>query len=172
MGVLLTIARSFDVAGQPTVSLPEFGSFEDWSSLNRQAVVWLGEPDPLEPARDRNSLTALRDAPMLDLIRRIWGWYGEKLFELSQLIDRLNPVSRIFKGNSTGAKYDPTLSSLFKSICGKEPDTKVLSNKLRRFLNTPEILDGIGTVAIQYNPRENGHVSGCWSLKLLRVQEG
>ena len=168
---LLTISRAFDVAGRPETSLPSFGSFEDWSGLNRQAVVWLGEPDPLEPARDRKSLTAMNDTPMLELIRRIWGWYGERPFELSEIIDRLNPISRIFRTKGNVEKYDPSLAPLLKSICGREPDTKVLSNKMRKYLTTPEVLVGIGTLAIRYNARDNGHESGSWSLKLVNPVE-
>ncbi len=42
----LTVLRAFDVAGRPTQSLPAFGSFEQWSSYVRSALVWAGEADP------------------------------------------------------------------------------------------------------------------------------
>lgn len=47
----LTILRGFLQAGQPQAPLTTFGSFEGWSSLVRQAVVWCGLPDPCEGSR-------------------------------------------------------------------------------------------------------------------------
>lgn len=43
----LTILRAYEVAGRPGANdLPEFGSFEQWSSRVRGALVWLGQADP------------------------------------------------------------------------------------------------------------------------------
>lgn len=42
----LTILRAFVAAGAPEQALP-LGSFEEWSHLVRDALIWLGEPDPL-----------------------------------------------------------------------------------------------------------------------------
>lgn len=42
----LTILRAWFVAGQPKQPLTPWGSFEAWSDLVRQAVVWVGLPDP------------------------------------------------------------------------------------------------------------------------------
>lgn len=63
----LTILRAYFVAGSPKGSLPSWGSFEGWSDLVRQAIVWCGEPDPgltreefIESAdTERNSLREL-----------------------------------------------------------------------------------------------------------------
>jgi putative DNA primase/helicase len=41
----LTILRAFHVAGRPEQK-PPLGSFEDWSRWVRDALIWLGEPDP------------------------------------------------------------------------------------------------------------------------------
>lgn len=42
----LTILRAWHVAGRPRAKLPAWGSFEGWSSVVREAVVWAGLPDP------------------------------------------------------------------------------------------------------------------------------
>jgi putative DNA primase/helicase len=42
----LTILRAYIVAGAPKQSHP-LGGFEEWSRLIRDALIWLGEPDPL-----------------------------------------------------------------------------------------------------------------------------
>jgi hypothetical protein len=47
VAAILTILRAFHVAGRPKQTEP-LGSFEDWSLLVRDALIWLGEPDPCE----------------------------------------------------------------------------------------------------------------------------
>lgn len=42
----LTILRAFHVAGQPKQASQPLGSFEVWSRWVRDALIWLGEPDP------------------------------------------------------------------------------------------------------------------------------
>ncbi len=48
----LTILTAFILAGRPTVKLSRWGSFEQWSDLVRQSIVWLGRPDPYETVTD------------------------------------------------------------------------------------------------------------------------
>lgn len=48
----LTILRAYVVAGRPEVGLTHLGSFEAWSKLVRNAVVWIGMPDPLAPKKE------------------------------------------------------------------------------------------------------------------------
>lgn len=45
---ILTILRAWHCAGRPTQSLRAWGSFERWSSVIRQAIVWLDLPDPMD----------------------------------------------------------------------------------------------------------------------------
>jgi hypothetical protein len=42
----LTILSAYIKAGCPRTDIKPLGSFEGWSALPRQAVVWLGLPDP------------------------------------------------------------------------------------------------------------------------------
>jgi hypothetical protein len=46
LSAALTILRGFIVAGQPDQKLSAWGSFEGWSNVVRQAIVWAGAPDP------------------------------------------------------------------------------------------------------------------------------
>jgi putative DNA primase/helicase len=43
----LTIMLAFKAAGSPQQATP-LGSFEDWSSTVRDALIWLGRADPVE----------------------------------------------------------------------------------------------------------------------------
>ena len=62
LSAALTVLRGWVTAGRPRHDLPPWGSYESWSGLVREAVVWAGEPDPgltrvaLQTAADRNAL--------------------------------------------------------------------------------------------------------------------
>ena len=42
----MTILQGYCVAGRPSTGLTPWGSFEGWSALVRQSIVWCGLPDP------------------------------------------------------------------------------------------------------------------------------
>lgn len=46
LSAALTILRAWHCAGRPVADLPSWGSFESWSAIIRQALVWVGLPDP------------------------------------------------------------------------------------------------------------------------------
>lgn len=48
LGDVLTIIRAYYRAGAPVVDMPTWGSFEAWSRVVRQIIVWLGLADPWE----------------------------------------------------------------------------------------------------------------------------
>ena len=47
----VTILKGFFAAGKPRSPLKEWGSFENWTALIRQAIVWCGYADPGETRR-------------------------------------------------------------------------------------------------------------------------
>lgn len=51
----LTIMRGFFAAHEAHKALPAFGSYEAWSRLIRQAITWLGAPDPCQARLDLES---------------------------------------------------------------------------------------------------------------------
>lgn len=67
----LTILRAFHQADKPKAKLTPFGSFEGWSSLVRQAVVWLGYQDPCAGSRHL-SRESDEQAEALRLILQNW----------------------------------------------------------------------------------------------------
>src|SRR5262249_47719317 len=48
----LTVLKAFFAAGCPSQNVTQLGSFEAWSDLIRQALIWAGEPDPCEGRRN------------------------------------------------------------------------------------------------------------------------
>jgi hypothetical protein len=48
----VSILHHFILAGRPQQELPEWGTYEGWSALIRQAIVWTGLPDPADTRED------------------------------------------------------------------------------------------------------------------------
>ncbi|MDZ4683817.1 MAG: DUF3854 domain-containing protein, partial [Planctomycetaceae bacterium] len=71
LSAALTVLRAFHVAGRPSQRLPEWGSFEGWSNLIRNALVWAGQPDP---AAVRQELVDRSDVQAAALRSLIDGW--------------------------------------------------------------------------------------------------
>jgi phage/plasmid primase-like uncharacterized protein len=67
----VTILAAFCAAGRPDMRLKPWGSFEAWSALVRQAVVWVGMPDPAET---RVELSRQSDREAAALRQLLAGW--------------------------------------------------------------------------------------------------
>jgi hypothetical protein len=69
LGAALTILRGYCDAGRPDMELPAWGSYEGWSALVRNAVVWVGLSDPgktRQLLQDRSDVEAEALASLLD----------------------------------------------------------------------------------------------------------
>jgi hypothetical protein len=86
----LTILVAYCNAGRPDQFLTPFGSFEGWSGLVRQAVVWAGLPDP---CLTRTRLAETSDVTGDSLARLISAWRdyetGGGGLVASELVNRL-----------------------------------------------------------------------------------
>ena len=73
LSAALTILRGWHAAGRPRHGLTPWGSFEGWSGVVREAVVWAGLPDPgetrlaLQTSADRD---AIGMAALIDALER------------------------------------------------------------------------------------------------------
>ncbi len=67
----LTILAAFCQAGRHQQKLPTWGSFEGWSDLIRQAVVWCGQADP---GATRTELVEQSDREAIALRELLAGW--------------------------------------------------------------------------------------------------
>ena len=66
----LTIIAAWKAAGEPRADLPSIASYDDWSDLCRQPLVWLGQPDPATSLIDQISHDPDQDA--LGTFLRVW----------------------------------------------------------------------------------------------------
>jgi hypothetical protein len=123
----LTILRAYVVAGRPDQGLPAWGSFEAWSDLVRQAIVWAGLPDPgatrAKLARDSDS-----EGNLLRLL--LTGW--EEIDEdgngmlVSEVLARLT-------GDESATRWKPlreALGMMTGPKSGSLPTAKSLGMKL------------------------------------------
>lgn len=119
----LTILRAFCRAGRPQEKLKPWGSFERWSDLVRQVIVWCGLPDPGESRQElqehsdseRSALAALIDAwPQIDPEGR-----------------GLTTSAIIKKLEKSPAEYEAVLDAVLE-LCGKL-DSRSLGRRLSQF---------------------------------------
>ncbi|MBA4062992.1 MAG: hypothetical protein C0501_04655 [Isosphaera sp.] len=119
LSAALTILRGWVTAGRPRHGLPPWGSYESWSEVVREAVVWAGEPDPgltrvaLQTAADRNALAM---TVLLNGLRRIDP-------------DRQGLTA---SGIVEAAKTHPDLRAAVEDLAGRL-DTRPLGYALRSF---------------------------------------
>lgn len=86
----LTLLRGFVNAGRPDQKLFNFGSFEEWSELIRNAVVWAGFADPCEGNED---IQEKADTDVLAFAAVLQSWYDlfkEVPFSLAK-VARMEP---------------------------------------------------------------------------------
>lgn len=123
----LTVLRAYHLAGRPRAKLTPWGSFEGWSDLVRQAVVFAGQPDPAD------TRAALRENADTDAIA---------LRGLIEGIDRLDlarkglTAAEIVKAVHQEAEPSDWRAALLEAVdalCEGKPDSKKLGYKLRHF---------------------------------------
>jgi hypothetical protein len=82
----LTVLRAFFVAGRPQQRTP-LGSFEDWSSWVRDALIWLGEADPCQTMEDMRGADPKLEA-LTTVLEQWHAGIGESPISVRELIDR------------------------------------------------------------------------------------
>ncbi len=123
---VLTILRGYHLAGHPRAQISEWGSYEEWSNLVRQAIVWCGLPDPGET---REQLVEHSDREAGALRDLIGGWE-----ELDEDCTGLTASQAIEKLDRFHDRYD-RLRAAVMELCntpgGKLPGPRQLGNKLK-----------------------------------------
>lgn len=82
----LTVLRAFHVAGRPVQRSP-LGSFGDWSSWVRDALIWLGEADPCSTMEEMRGADPKLEA-LTEVIEQWDAVVGEDPINVRELIDR------------------------------------------------------------------------------------
>jgi len=135
LSAALTILAAFCRAGRPSQDLTPYGSFEGWSDLVRQALVWSGQPDPhLTQVR----LVEVSDVGAGALREFLLAWKGlhaDRPVVLSQML------AELYAPRPGLELVDPTAAAIMRAAienlvggpAGKTPSTRALGNRLRGF---------------------------------------
>jgi hypothetical protein len=120
----LTILAAYVQAGRPRHGLRPWGSFEGWSDLVREAIVWLGRCDP---ADTRDELSKAGDTEAANLAALIEGW------------DELDPdrrgltVAQALRKIAEEPLGHEALRSAIDDLCDGKVDGRRLGKVLQRY---------------------------------------
>ncbi len=131
----LTILSAYLKRGHASKNLKPFGSFEGWSSVVREAVVWVGLPDPcLTRTRLVESADTTGDA--LGQLIAAWRQYdwSERGVVVSEMLRELYPSNHgPTPSDDASVALRAALENLVNCPPGKVPTARQVGNKLRQF---------------------------------------
>ncbi len=115
LAAALTVLRAFHVAGRPRQGVGAIGSFESWSTLIREALVWAGWPDP---AAGRERIRSEADPAREALGVVLAGWmerWGDRPLSVRDIASELNEAggdAAVLRDafGALGRRYDGKLS--------------------------------------------------------------
>lgn len=127
----LTILRAYCAAGRPAMPVKSWGSFEGWSGLVRNAIVWAGLADPGTTRAELDDI----DANSSSLAELLTGWnelphnWGTTGCSAARALEVLHD-------DATGRRY-PRLRAALGELCptpsGQLPTPRRVGYVLRRF---------------------------------------
>jgi hypothetical protein len=155
----MTILRAYCNAGLPSQNLSSFGSFEGWSRLVREAVVWAGLPDP---CLTRTKLAEHSDATSdaLGQLMIAWKQYDplNEGIVVSDLVNKLYSREMLPRDVDSAAMR-ATLENLVGCPPGKAPGSRQVGAKLKLFRRR-----NVGGSYLDYNPDEYHRGGSVWRL--------
>jgi hypothetical protein len=127
LSAALTILRGYCDAGRPSQGLPPWGSFEGWSDLVRQAVVWAGLADP---GLAREELRLRSDSEASGLAALILAWPEIDVDGTGVTASAL--VNELDKERDDYQHLRATISELCPAPPGKLPGARSVGSKFRQ----------------------------------------
>ena len=153
----VTILAAYFQAGRPTINLPPWGSYEAWSSIVRQALVWAGQADPAETRVELSSHADLQAEATRKLVE---GWhlldpegYGLKPREV---LDALRHNAKEGYTDDGESLVREALDELIPNKRGDLPSTQSLGMKLAK------IRRKVVTGGKYIDSRSDGNHSNYW----------
>lgn len=135
----LTILRAYCAAGRPDPKLTPWGSFEAWSAIVRNALVWTGQPDPLL-TREALMESSDQDAVVLrDLLEAWHAIYGDAPRLLSAVLEDVDkPHAQ--SGSTYGERYQELREAITAFAGSDTPSTRSIAKRLQRMRG--RVVDG------------------------------
>jgi hypothetical protein len=156
----LTILCAYFDAGCPAQGGKPLGSFETWSDLIRQALIWAGEPDPCD---GRKGIEAASDPEFEAFHGLLTCWaqcYGTKAMTVKQAVRDVNSLSEdVGPPNEWNELFD-ALSAVDPHYTGKDLHPRGIGDVMRK--HQGRVIDGRRLI-------KTGAVGGVakWKLDIL-----
>ncbi len=137
----LTVVKAFFADGCPSQGLTSYGSFEAWSDLIRQALVWCGEADPCAGRRDFEATADASHDSNSGILTAWYACYAEVPKTLQQVVRDIGALAESVAGAPPNQWNDlrEALGALDSRWDGKTLHVKRIGNDLRtwqgRFYN-------------------------------------
>ena len=113
----LTILRAFHVAERPAPEgVSPLGSFEDWSLLVRNALIWLGCADPVASQRNLRKDDPMK-ARLEDVMAQWWDTFGNDNVIAADVIQ--SACERESSGYGNGKFIRPLLRDALLAVAGR-----------------------------------------------------
>jgi hypothetical protein len=143
----------------PRQNVSAFGSFEGWSRLVREAIVWLGLPDP---CATRTKLAEQSDTTADALGQLIAAWksydFTNAGIVISEMLNRLYAKEYPPRDDASNAMR-AALENMVGSPPGKVPSPRQVGNKLKSFRR--RVISG---VFLDSNPNEYNRSGAVWRV--------
>lgn len=155
----LTILRAYCNNGMPAQELSAFGSFEGWSRLVREAIVWAGQPDPCA-TRTRLAEQSDTTTDALGQLIAAWGEFDPHNtgVVVSDLLSRLYAKEYAPRDDASNTMR-AALENLVGCPPGRTPSPRQVGGKLRHFRRR-----NVGGLYIDSNPHEYNRNGAVWRL--------
>lgn len=151
----LTILAGYCTAGRPVEPVKPFGSFEGWSALVRQAVLWAGCADPCDTRRRLAEASDTKRASLGEMLAAWHNCYPDGgSVTVAELLEVLYPNGKKPEGESTdldAMKFDQLRLAVEACVppqTGRLPGATKLGAFLRSQRN--RVVDGL---AFDYGER-------------------
>lgn len=158
----LTVLSAYLRAGQPSGNLKPFGSFEGWSAVVREAVVWVGLPDPCL-TRVMLAETADMTTDAVGQFITAWRRYdpSDNGIVVSDVLNTLYPPQRdLAPRDEASVDMRAALENLVGCPPGKTPTPRQVGNRLRA--SRRRVISG---VYLDSNPNEYSRRGAVWRLR-------
>jgi len=134
---VLTIAKAYHEMGAPHVGVSPFGGFEDWDLAVRRPLIWLNQPDPLQPSEGLREID-----PDIQTTRALFAAWCDTFPDGTTTANALRTARKMnHRFDGEDELTHPELRDAIQMAIGDKLDSRALSRWLRR--HRDRIIDGL-----------------------------
>ena len=161
LGCALTLLRAFLLAGAPSQSVT-YGSFDDWNSLVRSCLLWVGAPDPFAGTA---ALQEESDTGLESLSQLLGAWHlvfpSDKRLTMSALVAAVKAQAQLERMNDPSFPVDEQLLDLGQALTAYDPasrgriselNSRVLAQKMPLTYGKSRVARGLQLLAEATGP--------------------